>query len=220
MMQEANGNLERRFAAVSRSKTLAHIIAELELDKKSVFDIGCSFGEFLTHFGEGSVGLTIAENEAAHGKMKGLDIRLGNIESDDFKLDEQFDAIFANNIFEHLYSPHEFLCRIKRYLKPGGVLVLGVPCIPRIASLIHFKKFRGSLATQHINFFTRETLYHTVLRGGWNISDMRGFHFACRVVDKLLDLVYPHFYVIAHVDPDFVYSDKRLKELAGYNNIP
>src|SRR3989344_941079 len=166
MMQEANGNLERRFAAVSRSKTLAHIIAELELDKKSVFDIGCSFGEFLTHFGEGSVGLTIAENEAAHGKMKGLDIRLGNIESDDFKLDEKFDAIFANNIFEHLYSPHEFLIKVKRYMKPDGVLILGVPCVPKIVALLHIRKFRGALATQHINFFTRDTLRFTAERAG------------------------------------------------------
>ncbi len=208
--------IKRRFANTAKSKTFQNIVRIFGLDTKSVLDIGCSFGEHLVHFGKGSVGITIASDEAEYGKKKGLDIRYGNIESNDFPLNEQFDAIFCNNLFEHLYSPHGFLHKIRTYLKPDGLLILGVPCIPKVVSLIYLKKFRGSLAEAHINFFTKDTLRKTVERAGYHISDIRGFHFSSPLIDHLLDPIYPHFYAIAKPIPGFKYTEKRMKELAGY----
>jgi len=210
---------ERRFSNVKKSKTFGNIVKSFSLNKKSVLDLGCSYGEFLVNFGESSVGVTITNTEVEYGKSKGLDIRYGNIESDSFELKETFDVIFANNLFEHLYSPHSFLCKIKQYLKPDGILILGVPCIPKIVSLLKLKKFRGSLAGAHINFFTRDTLIKTVEKGGWDVRLARGFHFNNKFIDYLLNIIYPHFYVIATADPNFKYTDKRMKELVGYNNL-
>ncbi|MFH1255611.1 MAG: hypothetical protein V1667_04050 [bacterium] len=45
------------------------------------------------------------------------------------------------------------------------------------------------------------------------------FHFANKVIDHLLDPIYPHFYVVATPDPDFKYSEKRMRELIGYIDI-
>jgi 2-polyprenyl-3-methyl-5-hydroxy-6-metoxy-1,4-benzoquinol methylase len=210
------GNIQKRFDGVARSKTFRNIVETFTLDKKAVLDIGCSFGEFLAHFGDGSVGISISHEEVAYGKAEGLDIRYGNIEEGDLVLTEQFDVIFANNIFEHLYSPHDFLNKIKKHLKPEGILILGVPCIPKMVSLTHIRKFRGAFAEQHINFFTRDTLLHTVMRAGWIPQMARGFRFKNSVVDTLLNPIYPHFYVIATIDTDFHYTEKRMKELAGY----
>jgi SAM-dependent methyltransferase len=214
-----NQNIENRFKDVAESRTFNNILKILDLDKKSVLDLGCSYGEFLVHFGIGSVGVTISKDEVEYGKGRGLDIIYGNIESDDFLLEEKFDTIFANNLFEHLYSPHHFLCKIKKYLKPGGVLILGVPCIPKIVFLLNVNKFSGSLASAHINFFTKDTLVKTVEKGGWHMMMTRGFYFIDRFFDRLLNPIYPHFYVVASIDPDFKYSEKRLKELAGYNDF-
>ncbi|HRY31264.1 MAG TPA: class I SAM-dependent methyltransferase [Candidatus Paceibacterota bacterium] len=208
--------IEKRFENTAKSKTFQNVVRAFGLDKKAVLDIGCSYGEFLAKFGKGSAGVTINPEESRFGRERGLDIRLGNIEASDFVLNEKYDVIFANNLFEHLYSPHDFLCRIKKYLKPNGLLILGVPCIPKIVSLLHVKKFRGSLADAHINFFTRGTLIKTIERSGWKLITARGFHFANKIVDHLLDPIYPHFYVAAVVDPNFQYSEKRLRELAGY----
>lgn len=211
-----NSDIEKRFKNTAKSKTFRNIVKTFDLDKKSVLDIGCSFGEFLIHFGEKSVGITIAQDEAEYGKNKGLDIRQGNIESDSFTLNEKFEVIFSNNLLEHLYSPHEFLHRIKKYLAPNGMLLLGVPCIPKITSLLHVHKFRGSLAEAHINFFTLDTLRKTVERAGYDIADIRGFRFANRMIDHLPDSIYPHLYVIAKPQPGFKYTEKRMRELAGY----
>ncbi len=214
-----NPKTERRFEDVSHSKTFSNIVKTFGLDKKSVLDIGCSYGEFLIHFGKGSTGVTLTQVEVDYGLMKGLDMRFGNIESDSFTLEKTYDVIFANNIFEHLYSPHHFLIKIKKYLNPNGTLILGVPCIPKITPLVHLPKFRGSLAVEHINFFTKDTLEKFVERGGWNIVSTRGYHFLHPVIDRLLNPVYPHFYVAATPIPGFVYPERRMKELIGYIDI-
>ena len=210
---------EKLFYGPVQSKTFQNIVKTFDLNNKSTLDIGCSFGHFLVHFGENSVGVTIDKEEAEYGKQKGLDVRYGNIESADFVLDEKFEVIFANNLIEHLYSPHHFLCKIKKYLKPGGLLILGVPCVPKIVSLSRLHKFHGSLAVAHINFFTSRTLAKTVERAGWEIMTVRGFHFANQFIDKLLNPIYPHFYVVASPIADFQYPGKRMKELAGYDKL-
>jgi len=219
MAYDTDEQIEQRFENVSRSRTFKNIVSTLSLDTKSVLDIGCSYGEFLTHFGPGSTGVTIVQEEVDFGASKNLDIRFGNIESPDFTLDATYDVIFANNIFEHLYSPHSFLRKIGQYLKPDGVLVLGVPCIPKLAFLLKFRKFRGSLAGAHINFFTRESLEWTAIRGGWKPFMNRGFRFKNGIIDFILNPIYPHFYVVAHADHTFTYSKKRMKELAGYPDV-
>lgn len=207
---------EQRFRNTAASKTLRNIIQAFNLDKKAVLDIGCSYGEFLVHFGKGSVGITIDPEEATYGKARGLDIRRGNIESDNLIHGETFDVVFSNNLLEHLYSPHKFLRTIQKYLKPNGIAIIGVPCVPKIVSLLRMQKFRGSLAEAHINFFTRDTLRITIERAGYTITEVRGFHFANSFVDNILDMIYPHFYVIAIPETNFTYTQKRKKELTGY----
>ncbi len=218
MTRDTDSDIKKRFANIAKSQTFRNIITTFNLDKKSVLDIGCSYGEFLTHFGTDSVGVTITQEEVAYGKKNNLDIRYGNIEDPSFVLDQTFDVIFANNIFEHLYSPHQFLVDVKKYLKNDGLLILGVPCMPIITPLVHLKKFRGALAMAHINFFTKSTLIKTVERGGWLPESTRGYHFMNPLIDHCLDPIYPHFYVAARLDANFAYSDKRMKELAGYSN--
>ncbi|MCI0542448.1 class I SAM-dependent methyltransferase [bacterium] len=213
-----NDNIQKRFDAVSCSRTFRHLVQSFSLEKKKVLDVGCSYGEFLAHFGDGSAGLSIAGDEVEYGKSRGLDTRFRNIEDDECGFSsEKFDVIFANNIFEHLLSPHMFLQKIRVYLREDGILILGVPCVPMISPLIRFSKFRGALASNHINFFTRKTLMLTVLRGGWEVREARSFHFSNKYFDTLLHGIAPHFYVIATPDTNFAYNEKRLKELAGYD---
>lgn len=198
---------------VAKSATFQNIVTAYQLRDRRVLDIGCSYGEHLVYFGKDSIGITITESEIEFGKEKGIDIRYGNIEDSNFKIDEKFDAIFANNIFEHLFSPHYFLYRARKLLKEDGVLVLGVPCVPKFAFLLRIQKFRGSLSLPHINFWTVDTLQRTVERGGLRVRETRGFHFQNKFLDALFESVYPHFYCIATPIPNFKYPEGRMGEL-------
>jgi len=206
-------SIETRFANVKKSKTLKNLIQLYDLDKKAVLDIGCLYGEFLKNFGAGSKGVTLSESEAEWGRSAGLDIVCGNIESENFDLKDKFDYIFANNIIEHLNSPHLFLIKIKKYLKDEGRLILGVPILPKLSFLIKFKKFRGAFASCHINFFTKCTLRQTLIMAGWDIDVGRSFHFGNPFFDRLLHPITPHLYYISKINPNFSYSKKREKEL-------
>jgi len=212
-------DVTKRFEAVASSRVLSNIVQNFHLNKKKVLDIGCSYGEFLIQFGPKSLGVTCAMEEAEYGKKENLSIVFGNIEDPRFVLKEKFDVIWANNLFEHLYSPHQFLINIRRLIKKDGFLILGVPTIPFFSSLTKIKLFNGAFASAHINFFTKHTLKATVERSGWHVKDIRAFYFKNRLFDKLLDSICPHFYVIAVPNMNFSYSKKRLKELAGYRGF-
>lgn len=195
-------SIDARFDAVSRSRTFRNIITAFQLGGKAVLDLGCSFGEHLAHFGDGSTGITITPEDAAEGVRRGLDVRIGDAEQK-LPIDKAYDAIYCSNLLEHLQAPHRFLVDIRSVLKPGGVLVLGVPVIPFPPMLMGLRKFHGALAVSHINFFTGDSLRITAERAGWRIRAVRGFRLKSELLDRLAFYLYPHLYVIAEPDPDF-----------------
>ena len=202
-----------RFASVSRSRTFMRIVRMFGLRQKKVLDLGCGYGEYLAHFGQGSVGVTTTSDEVSYGRTHAIDIRMGNAERlDELALPSDFDAVWANNLFEHLLSPHSFLIKLKRAARPDALLILGVPVVPRLASLVRVRQFRGALSVMHINFFTRETVRLTVERAGWTVRDVRPFLYKNATLDYLCSFFAPHLYVVAHNDAQFTYADKKLKE--------
>lgn len=216
-MDTATDVIEARFTNAARSKTLRTLITTYGLDSRAVLDVGCCYGEHVALFGPRSTGLSINPAEVEYGKNRGLDIRKGNAD-EALPTDGGFDVVYSNNLLEHLYSPHQFLYRVRNLLPENGLLVLGVPVIPLMNALMRLKKFRGALADAHINFYTQTTLQKTVERAGWHVETVRGFHFRNPIIDRLMRPWYPHLYIIARPKPGFSYSAKRLKELAGYKN--
>ena len=41
--------------------------------------------------------------------------------------DSSFDSVIANQVFEHVFNPTQFLSELRRILKPTGKLLLSVP---------------------------------------------------------------------------------------------
>ena len=204
------------FVDVKKSRIFSHILKSFRLNKKAVLDVGCSEGHYLACFGEGSTGITIIEEHVQVAKERGLRVLLKNVEDPHFSLNETFDAVWANNLFEHLNAPHPFLIQMRKVLKSDGILILGVPVIPFFSFLTRFKKFRGAYAVSHVNFFTRKTLVETVRAAGWQVHEARLFYAQNRLLDSLFNLIAPHIYVVASPNPDFAYAHKRLRSLEGY----
>ncbi len=205
--------IEDRERHVSASRTFRNIRELYRLSDKTVFDVGCGFGEYLRFFGEGSVGITTTHAEIEYGKKHGLDIMFWNAEKlEDCPFNKKFDTVWANNLFEHLLSPHAFLMKLKKYSCIETVIILGVPVVPKISSLTTFKWFRGALATNHINFFTHTILRLTVERAGWSVQVVRPFIFKNILLDSIVRPFAPHVYVVAKNSPDFKYPFKKVNE--------
>ena len=201
-----------RHTRVAMSRTFRNLVVAYGLGRKRVLDIGCGYGEYLRAFGQGSVGLTTTREEVAYGSRVGLDIREGNAEElSTLSLGDAFEAVWANNLFEHLLSPHAFLVMLKPHVAPNAALVLGVPIV--LPSLFMCaRRLRGALASNHIGFYTPHTLRLTVERAGWKVETMRPFFFENEALDRLCAPLAPHLYLVARNETSFMYPLKKLKE--------
>ena len=211
-----DASIKKRFEKVNKSSTFSRIIRIFGLHNKRALDLGCGYGEYMVKFGQNCLGITTTEDEIRYGKENGLDIRKGNVEFiDELNLPGDFELIWANNLFEHLLSPHAFLIKLKRVAKDKSLLILGVPVIPRFVFLMKLNRFRGALASNHISFFTRESLKLTVEYAGWKVVEARSFQFDWSFLDNIYSLIAPHIYVVAENNSNFRYPDKKVKEWEG-----
>ena len=201
------------FHTIEKSRTFRNLCELFGLTSKKVLDIGCGHGHYLIHFGPGSIGITTAQEEVDFGEANSLSIQFGNAEDVTETLGNQtFEVFWANNLFEHLVSPHIFLMKLKKIANKDSLIILGVPVIPKIVSLVHLRWWRGMLASNHIIFFTEDTLGLTVERAGWSVESIRPFIFQNRILDAIVKPIAPHLYVIARNKADFKYPPKKVGE--------
>src|SRR6185369_5492873 len=112
-----------------RVKTIQRVLAEA--GPKSVVDFGCGDGALLFAIAQVvpdaklvGVDLSSSQIEANRAVAPAIDWHVGNVESDEFVLPEQFDSAVSSEVIEHLGDPAKFLRRIAACVRPGGLLVL------------------------------------------------------------------------------------------------
>ncbi len=192
---------------------------DYEFGDKRILDIGCSYGQSLLYWGADSVGIDVSEDMASLPKALGHDIFLTNVEDRLYHdgCEGEFDGAFSDNMIEHLISPHLFLIRINKILRPAGLLVLGHPTVPFTALAKSLWKryygFEGYLAAEHINFYTPETIALALNRAGFDVIEQ--WHPLSRRLNRLKKLVGPfssHCYTVARKIDEWRYSSKRMAE--------
>ncbi|MDR0571479.1 MAG: class I SAM-dependent methyltransferase [Rickettsiales bacterium] len=104
-----------------------------ELRGKSVLDVGCGEGQFLTSIArqlphKKLVGIdTSIPHLPQDNNNLGIEFRLGDVI--DFDLQEQFDVVFSNHVIEHIapadMSTH--LISVKKAMKSDGLFIINAP---------------------------------------------------------------------------------------------
>lgn len=92
-----------------------------------VLDVGCGIGDFV-RFRANTIGADINGHNVDYCVQQGLDAKL--IEDNHLSFaDDSFDGVMLDNVLEHIPSDmaDSVIEEIRRVLKPGGNIVVGVP---------------------------------------------------------------------------------------------
>ena len=175
-------------------------------------DVGAGNGHYLQFMPAGSLGVDINENlNLGISKWNFLDPL-------PVALKKKICVVWCSNLIEHVLDPHRFLINLRQVLKDDSSLVL-IAC----PNTIFFQKgpWRGTLAADHINFFTLRTLKLTMEFAGYKIvyAGSPSIPYLPIFVSKFLGGIGPTLFVAARPIPNFQYSPKAHKVLGEGGKI-
>lgn len=156
-----------------RRKQFSQFVQRFALGGKKVVESGCGRGEFLDimrECGADACGLEYGEVAAAECVRKGLRVDRAFVDGRTGALrDGPFDAFFILNFLEHLPDPNGMLRGIHRNLADGAVGLVEVPNFDMILR----KKLFSEFTTDHLLYFTRETLKTALRLNGFDTIECR-----------------------------------------------
>lgn len=151
-------------------------------------DVGCGCGEhllWLKKHGWSEVhGVEISKRAAALANDNGLDVFCGEL-ADAHYPDNYFDYISLVHVLEHTHDPMLTLREVHRVLKPGALLVVGVPNFESYENTV-FGKHQSILkeVPRHLYHFSRNTLTRMLDESGFRVNRTVGKTFFIPSVNK------------------------------------
>ena len=94
-----------------------------------ILDYGCGPGDLLLvakELGYNIDGVDAHARSVEIARSRGLNVSLGDANSLEYP-DETFDAIILQSVIEHIENPVSVLAVLRRYIRPGGVLIVSAP---------------------------------------------------------------------------------------------
>ena len=165
---------EREWPAlrINAFKALDHIERHVG-QRRRILDFGCGWGFFLgaaKERGWEAFGLEPLPGQAIYARAQfKADVVTDVLHEDTFPAGH-FDAITAFQVFEHLPDPADALQKLKRFLRPGGVIFIEVPNIDTWSVRL-FRRRHRHFVQDHLNFFSRATLSELLSRQGFEVVE-------------------------------------------------
>lgn len=159
----------RRTKAAKIVNVVTHFLGRDRLDGLTVVDVGCSVGfvcDSMRDRGAHAIGVDIDVPGLARASE-----RFGNkvlfLCADGERLplpDESADVIVFNHIYEHVVDPFKVMADMRRVLKPGGMMYLGLGnklgIVEPHYKLPFLSYLPPSLADRYVKAFKRADFYH------------------------------------------------------------
>ncbi|MEE9365665.1 MAG: class I SAM-dependent methyltransferase [Dehalococcoidales bacterium] len=203
-----NEKIYERFfrGSIERNKRLRYFV---DLEAKNVLDVGCSYGNWLIHFPQDSMGVEIQPKMIQFARSLGLKVISANVEDVIPIESSSFDIVHCRDVLEHFVAPHKVLREIYRVLRDNGKVVIGVPNMDS-------PLLKGWKATSHLYSYNKKSLSFLLERSGFRV--IRAFVMGRRLPNVLSFLIYEkllpgrafNLNVVAHKEPDFKYHSKKL----------
>ena len=153
---------------------------------RSMLDVGCGEGFALAYFREQGWSVKGLDFSAAGVESQNPDCRDALVVGDVFALldaeitaGRKYDAVWLQNVLEHVLDPVALLISLRSVLAPEGVAVITVPndysAVQREAlSLGHIDREFWVALPDHLSYFDHVSLPATVKGTGWNCVELLG----------------------------------------------
>lgn len=141
-----------------------------------LLDFGCGWGFFLgvaRERGWEPYGLEPLPGHAVHARARFGATVVTDILHDDTFPPDSFDVITAFQVLEHLPDPASDFGRLRRMLKPGGVILIEVPNIDTWSVRLLGPRHRH-FVQDHLTFFSARTLALLLEKHGFEV--LRAYH--------------------------------------------
>jgi 2-polyprenyl-3-methyl-5-hydroxy-6-metoxy-1,4-benzoquinol methylase len=143
-----------------------------------VLDVGCGRGLLLDAFrrrGWDVQGTELTGEAARYARQAaGVPVEIGRLEEIGFP-ESHFDVITMWHVLEHVHDPRVVLAEVKRILKPGGVLLVGVPNFSGFEARLFKDKWFHLDVPRHVTHLTKTTLKQVLQENGLQDRRWSGF---------------------------------------------
>jgi SAM-dependent methyltransferase len=143
-----------------------------------VLDIGCGRGLLLAAFrrrGWEPQGTELSETAARYARqVAGVPVEIGRVEEIRFPAN-QFDAVTMWHVLEHVPDPRVVLAEVSRILRPGGVLLVGVPNFSGFEARFFRDKWFHLDVPRHVTHLTKAALKQSLGEHGFHDRRWSGF---------------------------------------------
>ena len=96
---------------------------------------------------------------------------------------DSFDIVLCNHVIEHVPDMSRALTELHRVLRPGGLLVVGVPNEGCLMGRARNRLIQPSISrtTDHVHFFTAQTIGDALSQSGFEVQrvERETFFFPC-----------------------------------------
>lgn len=185
---------------------------------KKILDVGCGNGAFASLVKQKNIaevwGIELMEEEAIIAKTVLDNVLIGSCEIHLNELPEKyFDAIYFNDVLEHLADPYSVLEILKSKLAPNGVVISSIPNVRfyrSFAKVVFAKDWKyeeyGIMDKTHLRFFTGKSIkrmyedlgYKVLVHEGLNkTKSLKPFLFNALVLFTQMDIINHQYATVA-----------------------
>ena len=154
-----------------RRKQFSWLINTHRLEHGKILEVGCGYGEYLSILDEFDVhayGIEFNAKAVSTCQEKGLAVTRDYLESQNQVLvNGPFDGFIFLSFLEHFPYPSSGLLSLCNNLKEGAVGIIEVPNFDMILK----KKLFSEFISDHLLYFTRQSLSTTLSMNGFDVID-------------------------------------------------
>lgn len=154
---------------------------------RRVLDVGCGGGAFGAALKKNNGcevwGVEFEEKSAAQAAQRLHRVSRESFETTRDLPEKYFDAIFFNDVLEHMVDPAFTLTAAARLLAPGGKVIASIPNIAFFPILWRLAvrgewtyTERGTLDRTHLRFFTRSSIARLFTDAGYAVERLDGIN--------------------------------------------